>query len=144
MVFLRKIFALALAVFTGFVLPACSRQKVLAREDLRSDLSAAISYCGEVEMTMDRLQEERLTESFTRTHAAQLATEIKEAEKQLENSRPEAGTESQFQEYRHDLEQIAKPLKQISALAHSPSALIAAQREIAEIRQRLEQAGSSL
>lgn len=144
MVFLRRISAVAVALFTGIALPACSRQKVLPRDDLRSELSAAISYCREVELSMDRLRRDGLTDSFTTTHATELGTEIKEAEKQLENSRPEPGTESQFQEYRHDLEQTAKALQHVSAMAHSPSALSASQREMGETCQRLQRARSSL
>src|SRR5438874_13432371 len=67
----RILTVLLLVASTG-----CSRNKVLTPDDLKSQLTTAISFAGEEQMFVDYIRRSRSTHNFAEQHAAYLDAEI--------------------------------------------------------------------
>ena len=75
-----------LILFVGLALVSCSRPKIISRDELRSDLLAAISLASETELFINQLQEGRATPEFAAGHleylrkdASRFANELRQA-----------------------------------------------------------------
>ena len=72
----------------------CSRKKTLTSEDLKSQLTSAISFASEEEMFVDYIRAGRSTSNFAEQHAAYLNAEIQRSADELAKAVPQSGTQS--------------------------------------------------
>jgi len=89
---LRLVTAIAIAS----LLCGCSRQKVIGSDDLRSDLTAAISLASETETFIDYAGRQRSTFNFAAGHLAYLAQTARQSAKELHESTPVHSIAQQF------------------------------------------------
>src|SRR5581483_522253 len=82
------------AVLLLLVSTGCSRNKTLTSDDLKSQLTRAISFASEEEMFVDYLYAGRATSNFAEQHAAYLDAEIQRSADELAKAVPQSGTRS--------------------------------------------------
>jgi siroheme synthase len=128
----------------AILLSSCSRQKIIGPDDLRSQLTAAISLAAETETFLDYLSQHRSTTSFAAGHLAYLSQTAADAAKELHQSTPTYSIEQQFTQSQRQLDALAS---QLAALQHQaalgqPSATTKGQ--LAELRRSLEQLKAGL
>jgi hypothetical protein len=122
----------------------CSRKKTLTSDDLKSQLTKAISFASEVEMFVDYLHANRATSNFAEQHAAYLDAEIERSADELANAVPPPGTQSALQCCRIQLNQLREELWKVRIHREDKDALSATKARVEEIRRDLEQAKSAL
>lgn len=82
------------AVLLLLVSTGCSRKKTLTSDDLKSQLTQAISFAAEEEMFVDYVRAGRATSNFAEQHAAYLDAEIQRSADELAKVVPQSGTQS--------------------------------------------------
>jgi hypothetical protein len=122
----------------------CSRKKTLTSDDLKSQLTQAISYASEEEMFVDYLGAGRATSNFAEQHAAYLDAEIERSADELANAVPQSGTQAALQRCRIQLNQLRAELWKLRICRQDKNALSDSKARIEEIRRDLEQAKSAL
>jgi hypothetical protein len=132
------------AVLLLLISTGCSRQKTLTPDDLKSQLTRAISFASEEEMFVDYLHAGRATSTFAEQHAAYLDAEIQRSADELAKAVPQSGTESALQRCRIQLNQLRAELWNVRTHREDKNALSAAKARVEEIRRDLEQAKSAL
>jgi hypothetical protein len=132
------------AVVLLLVSTGCSRKKTLTSDDLKSQLTRAISFASEEEMFVDYLHADRATSNFAEQHAAYLDAEIERSADELAKAVPQSGTESALQRCRIQLNQLREELWNLRTHREDKNALSAANARVEEIRRDLEQAKSAL
>ena len=132
------------AVLLLLVCTGCSRKKTLTSDDLKSQLTKAISFASEVEMFVDYLHANRATSNFAEQHAAYLDAEIERSADELANAVPPPGTQSALQRCRMQLNQLREELWKVRIHWDDNNALSTAKAHVEEIRRDLEQAKSAL
>ena len=135
----RILTVLLLVASTG-----CSRNKVLTPDDLKSQLTTAISFAAEEQMFIDYIRRSRYTHDFAEQHAAYLDAEIARSAHELSQAVPQPAIESQFQKCRTQLNQLRDELTGVRANLRNDPALAATNIRLEKIRHDLEQAKSSL
>ena len=137
---MRKLTAvLLLLVCTG-----CSRKKTLTPDELKSQLTSAISFASEEEMFVDYIRAGRATSNFAEQHAAYLDAEIQRSADELAKAVPQSGTQSALQLCRIQLNQLREELWNVRTQREDNNALSATKARVEEIRRDLEQAKSGL
>ena len=132
------------AVLLLLVSTGCSRQKTLTSDELKSQLTVAISFASEEEMFVDYLHAGRATSNFAEQHADYLDAEIQRSADELTNAVPQSGTESALQRCRIQLNQLREELWNVRIHREDKNALSATKARVEEIRRDLEQAKSGL
>ena len=122
----------------------CSRKKTLTSDDLKSQLTKAISFASEVEMFVDYLHANRATSNFAEQHAAYLDAEIERSADELAKAVPPSRTQSALQRCRIQLNQLREELWKVRIHWDDNNALSTAKAHVEEIRRDLEQAKSAL
>jgi type IV pilus biogenesis protein CpaD/CtpE len=137
---LRLLATVAIAI----LLCGCSRQKIVSPDDLRSDLTAAISLASETETFIDYVGQQRATSNFTEGHLAYLAQTARQSAKELHSSTPVGSIAQQFSATQKAIDALAYQLATMRyQLARSPSAADST-RNLGGIRQTLQQIKASL
>ena len=134
---------IATLAFT-LLLSGCSRQKVIGSDDLRSQLTTAISLASETETFLDYVSQHRSTANFAAGHIAYLSQTAADAAKDLHQSKPIYSIEQQFTQSRQQLDALASQLdalQQEVSLGQTPGA---AKDQLVELRQSLEQTKAGL
>src|SRR5690348_13245632 len=132
------------AVLLMLVCTGCSRKKTLTSDDLKSQLTRAISFASEEEMLVDYLHAGRATSNFAEQHAAYLDAEIQRSAGELAKAVPQSGTQSALQRCRIQLNQLRGELWNVRIHRGDKNALSASEARVEEIRRDLEQAKSAL
>src|ERR1051326_9126914 len=119
----------AVAFVIGFIvaLCACSRQKTLSKDELRSQLTSAKSLTAETEMFLDYLRQHRPTKPFARGHVEYLTEEAERAGKELQGSSPAPGEEAAVQNVRAQFAALSAELHAIRGSLDDDAALGRAQ-----------------
>jgi hypothetical protein len=126
------------------LLCACSRQKTLTKEDLRSELTSAKSLAAETEMFLDYVHQGRATKHYAQGHIEYLTEEIQQSKKELQESSPAQGEEDALQKLRAQFDALNAELHNLRGRLHDEAALATAKAHIAKILQVLDEASSSL
>src|SRR3954447_6535977 len=87
---LRLVVAAAL-LFALF--PGCSHGKALSRDDLRSQLTKAISFASETAVLAEFVRAGKSTPHYAQEHASFLTEEIEDSLKELAKSQPDPADE---------------------------------------------------
>ena len=82
------------AVLLLLVCTGCSRKKTLTSDDLKSQLTRAISFASEEEMFVDYIRAGRATSNFAEQHATYLDAEIQRSADELAKAVPQPRTQS--------------------------------------------------
>src|SRR5690242_13166944 len=98
------------AILLLLVSTGCSRKKTLTSDDLKSQLTRAISFASEEEMFVDYLNVGRGTSSFAEQHAAYLDAEIQRSADELAKAVPQSGNLSTLERCRIQLNQLREEL----------------------------------
>ena len=130
---------LLLVVSTG-----CSRKKTLTSDELKSQLTRAVSFASEEEMFVDYIRAGRATSNFAEQHAAYLDAEIQRSADELAKAVPEQGTQSALRRCRIQLNQLREELWNVRKHREDKNALSTSKARVEEIRRDLEQAKSAL
>ena len=89
------------------VLASCSRSKTVSRQELRSDLIAAVSLASETELFIGQLLEGRATPAFARGHLDYLRQEATRAADTLREAHAGEGMAGQLESCRAQMAALA-------------------------------------
>jgi hypothetical protein len=128
---------------TLLLLASCSHQKTITREELRSQLTSAVSFAAEAEMFIDYVGQNRSTHNYAQGHIKYLADEVNRSLKELHDAVPGEGSEEKLRECRAQLDLLGRELTTVRLALHNAEALRGAKERIATIRKALERAKSS-
>ena len=128
----------------AILLSGCSRQKIMGADDLRSQLTAAISLTSETEIFLDYVTQHRSTVNFAAGHMAYLSQTAVQAAKELQQSTPTYSIQQQFTQTRQQLDALASQLASLQqevAVGQTPAA---ANDQMVKLRHSLEQIKAAL
>jgi hypothetical protein len=133
----------------AILLSGCSRQKIIGSDDLRSQLTAAISLTSETETVLDYVTQHRSTGNFAAGnfaagHLAYLSQTAAQAAKELQQSTPTYSIQQQFTQSRQQLDALASQLASLQqevAVGQTPAA---ANDQLVKLRHSLEQIKAGL
>ena len=128
----------------ALLLSGCSHHKIIGPDDLRSQLTAAISLASETETFLDYLSSQRSTANFAAGHLAYLSQTAADAAKDLHQATPTYSIEKQFTQTRQQVDALSSQLaalQQEVAVGQTPAA---AKDQLTDVRRSLEQIKSSL
>jgi len=138
----RTLATLAFAI----LLSGCSRQKIIGPDDLRSQLTAAISLASETETFLDYLSQHRSTFNFALGHIAYLAQTAGQDAKELHQSKPAPSIAQQFPACQEQFDSLASQLSALQqevAVGQTPAVAIR-KDQLAQLRHSLEQLKAGL
>src|SRR5690348_7569839 len=113
------------AVLLLLISTGCSRQKTLTSDELKSQLTRAISFASEEEMFADYLHAGRATSNFAEQHAAYLDAEIERSANELAKAVPQSETQAALQRCRIQLNQLREELSSLRIHREDKNALFA-------------------
>jgi len=132
-------------VLTGSLLfAACSRQKTVTREDLRSDLVSSVSFAAEAETFIDHVRDGKSTSAFAQGHVEYIAKEVGRMAQELQESVPEPRTAGASQTARTQIDRLRTELNLLAANIDDKDAIAVSKDRIETIRKSLAEAVSSL
>jgi len=123
---------------------ACSRQKTLTRDELRSDLTSAKSLAAEAEMFLDYVQQRRATKHYAQGHIEYLAEEVENSRHELQESSPAQSEEDALQKLKAQFDALNAELRHIRGKLDDPAALATTKEQIEKILRALDEANSSI
>lgn len=126
------------------LLASCSRQKTVSADELRSDLTEAISVAAEAETFLDYVSQGRATANYAKGHIQYLAEEANRSAKELRQAAPEASTEKVFPRSREQVDSLVHEIDTLRATIDRPQAIADSRQKISSIRAALEQAKARL
>ena len=130
----------------GFILAlcACSRQKTLTTDEIRSQLLSAKSLAAETEMFLDYVRENRATKHYAQGHIEYLTEEIERSREELQESSPRRAKRMPYKNQQRSSTPLTAELHSIRGKLDDEAALAAAKEHLASIRQALDEANSSI
>ncbi len=137
-----RVVCLIVVLLVVSALCACSGQKVLTPDDLRSDLFSANSYASEVEMFIDYVRQGQATKIFAETHARQLAKEIAHSEQELAGATPQPRDAKAFESCKGEFEFLRRELPIIPTLMGNDDALRTERAKVAAKHRHFAAASS--
>ena len=123
---------------------SCSRQKTITTDELRSELTSAVSLAAETETIIDYVAQHRLTHNYALGHLGYLAREAQRSAKELDEASPEPATEQKLAESKEQVASLSKEIAAARASMGNPEALAATKQEIAHTRAAIEKVKASL
>jgi hypothetical protein len=133
-----------MGVTTLLALAACSHTKTLDPDELRSDLTQAISLASETETFVDYVLLNRSTANFARGHLGYLQEEAGQFASELSDSSPQSSIKHVLPTCAKELASLADALGSAQQDSGNPETLRVINRHIAGIRRQLEEAKASL
>lgn len=133
-------------MFAAFalVLVGCSRQKTIDADELRSDLSAAISLASETETFIDYVAQHRATGNYATGQIAYLAETARQDAKELHEAVPAPSIAEKFPVCRQQLDALAYQLASLRFELVRHPAGPANTQQLIQLRRALEQSRASL
>jgi hypothetical protein len=128
----------------AIVLSGCSRQKIMGADDLRSQLTAAISLTSETETFLDYVTQHRSTTNFAAGHIAYLSQTAAQAAQDLHQFTPTYSIEKQFTQSRQQLDALASQLAALQRQVALGETSATAKDQFANLRRSLEQSKAGL
>jgi hypothetical protein len=129
-----------LTIFLGLALVSCSHPKTISRDDLRSDLLAAISLASETQLLINQLQERRVTSAFAEGHLRYLGKEASRLADELRQASADDRITSALVSGRAQLNSLAMMLADLKNKTGDEESLAAGRQQAARIRMSLEHA----
>jgi uncharacterized protein (DUF2164 family) len=132
------------ALGSTLLLCACSRQKTLTRDELRSELTSAKSLAAEAETFLDYIRQKRATKYYAQGHIEYLIAQTEQSRKELQESSPVRGEEDAVQKLRAQFDAVNAELHNIRGKLDDEAALATAKAHIEKLRQAIDEASSSI
>jgi hypothetical protein len=133
-----------LILFVALALVSCSGPKTISRDQLRSDLLAALSLASETELFIGQLQEGRVTTSFAKGHLEYLRKEALRNADQLGQVRADGRMAGQLEKGRAQLDFLVTLLADLKDKSADEETLSAGKEQAEKIRLILEHAKDEL
>ncbi len=127
------------AITVASVLCACSRQKTVGPDDLRSDLTSAISLASETETFINYVSQQRATFDFAEGHLAYLSESARQSAKELHESTPVHSIVQQFADAQKQLDALAFQLATLRDRLAGRRGAAASAPDLNSISHNLEQ-----
>ena len=134
----------AFALGLILLLCACSRQKILTKDELRSELTSAKSLAAETEMFLDYVQQRRATKHYAQGHIEYLAEKVKQSRKELHESSPAQGEDKALQKLKAQFDALNAELYSIHGRLDDEAALATTKEQVEKILQAIDKANSSI
>ena len=128
----------------AWLLCGCSRQKIVGADDLRADLTAAISLASETETFINYAGQQRATFHFAEAHLAYLAQTARQFAKELHESIPVYSIAQQFADAQKQLVALAAELATLPDRLGEKATTTSSKADLSGIRHSLEQIKASL
>jgi hypothetical protein len=122
----------------------CGRQKIVGPDDLRSDLTAAISLASETATFIDYVGQQRATSTFAQGHIAYLAQTARQSAQELHESTPVHSIVQQFADAQKQLDALTRQLSTLSDQVAARTVTPFSTQDLNSIRHTLEQIQASL
>jgi hypothetical protein len=126
------------------LLLSCAQRRTITREELRSELTSAISIAGATEMSIDFVSRKQSTHNFAVGQFTYLSNHLNDTAKDLDKSSAEAGLAQSLKKSRAQVDALSSELNAVVHETGSPEALLGSKRRVDAIRAELEQAKASL
>ena len=130
---------LALLLGGAALLGSCAQRHTLSREELRSDLTSAISAANETEISIEVVLQGKATQNFAAGHLHYLERDLRDTIKEVAGSTPERGLEERAARSRTQMDALASMLAVIASNMKDADALMAAKERVHAIRAALAQ-----
>jgi hypothetical protein len=127
-----------LTIVLGLTLVSCSGPKTISRDELRSDLLAAISLASETQLFINQLQGERVTPAFANGHLGYLSTEASRLDAELRQAKTDEGLAAAHESGRPQLDSLTTMLADLINKTAEQESLFAGRQRAARIRLILE------
>jgi hypothetical protein len=134
----------AFALGSILFLCACSSHKTLTRDDLRSEMVSAKSLAAEAALFLDYVGQHRATKHYAEGQIEYLTQEVENSSQELRKSSPAQGEEDALQKLKAQVDALNSELHSIHEKLNDQAALATAKEHIANIRQSLDDANSSI
>lgn len=135
---------LRVIALASIALTACSRNKIIDQDRLRSEIRSAISFTAEFDMFVEYARQGHATRRYARQHAAYLDDAVSKSAEELDSATPAAGLENPFNECKSQLALLHNELSKIPAAIDSNQDLTFTKENLKKIRESLERAASKL
>lgn len=135
---------LALLPAVASLLVSCTQRHVLSREELGSDVKAAISIASETEMSIEYVLHGQATHSFAAGQFHNLARQLRDDAKEMDDSTAEPGLQQSAARVRAQMDVLSRALANIDLNAENAASLNEAKDRVAAARKALEQENASL
>ena len=140
----RDTLTVAVMSLATLAMLSCAGQKSISPDEIHSRIRSANSLLTETDMLIDFVRANRVTRNYAQGHASYLRDEATELVSELQKSRPEQGAQVAADECRSQLERLIHELSSIRAGIGDDNDLAQSKARLADIRQRLLRADSSL
>lgn len=127
-----------LILLLSLTLVSCSRPKTITRDELGSDLLAAISISSETELFIHQLQEGRTTASFAESHMAYLVKQATQSADELRRAHADQAIVGALENGRAQLDSLTGLLTALKNKTRYKENLSSAAQQAAKIRMILE------
>jgi hypothetical protein len=129
-----------LTIVFALTLVSCSGPKTISRDELRSDLLAAISLASETQLFINQLQEGRVTPAFAKGHLGYLGTEGSRLDDELRQAKADEGLAGALGNGRAQLDSLTTMLADLKRKTGNKESLSAGRQQVTRIRMILEHA----
>jgi hypothetical protein len=133
-----------LTVSLGLAMVSCSRSKTTSRDELRSDLQAAVSLASETELFTDQLEEGRATRAFAEVHLTYLEKDVARSAQELHQANPNDSMVGPLEAGRTQLDSLARVLAILKEKSGDDESLVAGKKQAVRIQSILQHAKDSL
>jgi hypothetical protein len=140
----REILTLAAVLLPIVAMLSCAGQKSISPDQIHSRIRSANSLLTETDMLIDFVRANRVTRNYAQGHASYLRDEARELASELQKSRAEQGAQVAADECRSQLERLVHELSSIPVGIANDNAFAESKARLADIRQQLLHADSSL
>jgi hypothetical protein len=126
------------------LLLSCAQRRTITREELRSELTSAISIAGASEMSIDFVSRKQSTHNFAVGQFTYLSNHLNDTAKELDAANADAGLAQSVKKSRAQVDALLIELNAVVHETGSPEALLGSKRRVDAIRAELEQGKASL
>jgi hypothetical protein len=127
-----------LILLIGLAAVSCSSPKTISREELNSDLLAAISLSSETELFISQLQKSRVTTQFAEVHLEYLTKEVARSAHELSEGTPNDGLAGAAENCHAQLKSLANILTGLKGKTGDMDRLSADKQQVERIQNVLE------
>ena len=141
---IRGIPGISLLLLGILLLAACSRQRTVTRDELRSDMVSAASLAAEAETFVEDVRAGRSTRAFAHGHADYLAEEVGRMAGELDRATAAAWDAGRLDVCRSRIGQLHAELNLVRAAIAGDTALAAEKERLRKIRISIEETKAHL
>jgi hypothetical protein len=126
------------------LLLSCARHRTITREELRAELTSAISIANATEMSIDFVSRKQSTRNFAAGQFAYLSNQLNDTANELHGASVDAGLAQILKNSRTQTSGLSSELNAVQHEIGSAEALRGSKKRVEAIRVALEQAKASL